>query len=198
MTTVTRDQARIEFLDLVIPQLWAGGFDRLAAEYSVERDRLVRRGGPAAQPRCVACGVRVSAGATAVNAAEALCSVTPDSVHTLNPESVEIGATTSTLGRVDQPGRRWLFFATAEARETYVAQYGHRYDYLLDWSDVSGFALEAVCTLVKGGQGYGVPHRDTLLDSKGRRLIDVEDGLYDDCDIACTVSHDPSCPQYDA
>jgi hypothetical protein len=40
---MTRDQARIAFLDLMIPQLWALGFDRLAAEYSVERDRLVAR-----------------------------------------------------------------------------------------------------------------------------------------------------------
>lgn len=36
-------EARIAWLDLLIPQLRAGGFDRLAAEYSVERDRLVAR-----------------------------------------------------------------------------------------------------------------------------------------------------------
>jgi len=32
--------ARAEFLHLVIPQLWAGGFTELAARYSVELDRL--------------------------------------------------------------------------------------------------------------------------------------------------------------
>lgn len=40
----TRDQARIRWIDLMIPQLQALGFDRLAAEYAVERDRLQVRG----------------------------------------------------------------------------------------------------------------------------------------------------------
>lgn len=40
---MTRDEARIVWLNLMIPQLWAGGFNRLAAEYSVERDRLMAR-----------------------------------------------------------------------------------------------------------------------------------------------------------
>lgn len=40
---MTRDEARIAWLDLMIPQLLAGGFDRVAAEYAVERDRLIAR-----------------------------------------------------------------------------------------------------------------------------------------------------------
>lgn len=42
-TVVPIAEARIAWLNLMIPQLWAGGFDRLAAEYSVERDRLIAR-----------------------------------------------------------------------------------------------------------------------------------------------------------
>lgn len=37
---MTRDEARAAFLRLMIPQLWAGGFTRLAAQYGVELARL--------------------------------------------------------------------------------------------------------------------------------------------------------------
>lgn len=42
--------ARAEWLRLMIPQLWESGFDRLAAEYSVELDRLERRRTEADRP----------------------------------------------------------------------------------------------------------------------------------------------------
>lgn len=41
--TAPIDAARVSFLELMIPQLFAGGFTELAARYSVERDRLVAR-----------------------------------------------------------------------------------------------------------------------------------------------------------
>lgn len=144
---------------------------------------------------CAACHVPVHSSGLAVRYQDALCGVTPDSVHTLDPRRVEIGPTTGRL-RIDRPGDRWLFFATDEARDAYLAMYGHRYDYTLTWSDVSGFALEAVITRVIGGEGEAVPVLESVLDSRGRQFGDVEDGLYDGCDINCRAgSHDASCEQ---
>jgi hypothetical protein len=42
-TEVPIEVARVRWLRLMISQLWAGGFNRLAAEYQVELDRLEER-----------------------------------------------------------------------------------------------------------------------------------------------------------
>lgn len=46
LSVLSRDAARVLFLELMLPQLWAGGFDRVAASYSVERDRLLAQLSP--------------------------------------------------------------------------------------------------------------------------------------------------------
>lgn len=106
--------------------------------------------------RCAACGVPVHSSGLAVRFQDALCGITPDSTHTLDPRRVEIGPTTMVL-QISQPGSLFVIFATSVARDVYLATYRARYSYVTTWADVNGAGLIAVTQQVRGGEGYAVP-----------------------------------------